>query len=64
MEFETLEVSHEDGGVMVVTLNRPDRLNAMNTVMMTELRDLFTDLYVRADQANCIVITGAGDRGF
>lgn len=64
MPFETLDIRHEDNGVMVVTLNRPERLNAMNTPMMSELRDLFMDLYVHADQANCIVITGAGERGF
>lgn len=63
-DYETLQISHEDNGVMVVTLNRPDRLNAMNTPMMLEMRDLFTDLYVHADQANCVIITGAGDRGF
>ncbi|MEM7424083.1 MAG: enoyl-CoA hydratase-related protein, partial [Pseudomonadota bacterium] len=63
-EFETLALEHVAGGVMVVTLNRPERLNAMNTAMMRELRTLFTDLYVHPDQTNCIVITGAGERGF
>jgi len=63
-DYETLLTRHEDGGVMVVTLNRPARLNAMNTVMMTELRALFEDLYVHADQARCVVLTGAGERGF
>ncbi|MEM7056824.1 MAG: enoyl-CoA hydratase-related protein [Pseudomonadota bacterium] len=64
MKFETLQIEDGEYGVMVVTLNRPDRLNAMNTVMMTELRTLFEDLYVRADQTRCVVLTGAGDRGF
>lgn len=64
MTFETLLVETPEPGLMVVTMNRPDRLNAMNTQMMTDLRDLFTGLYVRADLANCIVLTGAGDRGF
>ncbi|MEM7188402.1 MAG: enoyl-CoA hydratase-related protein [Pseudomonadota bacterium] len=63
-DYETLMIDRHDDGVMVVTLNRPDRLNAMNTVMMTELRDLFQDLYVHADQARCIILTGAGERGF
>lgn len=63
-DFETLEVARDDSGVMVVTLNRPERLNAMNTVMMTELRALFEDLYVHADRARAVVMTGAGERGF
>lgn len=63
-DFETLQIERGTGDVMIVTLNRPDRLNAMNTVMMTELRALFEDLYVHADQARAVVLTGAGERGF
>jgi len=63
-ERETLEIAHEDGGVMVITLNRPDRLNAMNTAMMLELREIFTDLYVHPDKARVVIVTGAGERGF
>ena len=64
LTFETLEVQTRDPKLMVVTLNRPEVLNALNTAMMTELRDLFAGLYVEPDAANCLVITGAGDRGF
>ncbi len=63
-EFETLETRMEEGGVLVVTLNRPDRLNAMNTQMMVDLRSLFEELYVRPDPARVVVLTGAGERGF
>lgn len=62
--FETLQIERRDPGIMVVTLNRPEVLNAMNTAMMTELRDLFMGLYVDPDAARCIVLTGAGERGF
>lgn len=64
MTFETLQIEDGEHGVMTVTLNRPDRLNAMNTQMMRELRELFTDLYVHADRARCVIVTGAGERGF
>jgi enoyl-CoA hydratase/carnithine racemase len=64
LTFETLLTDMPEPGIMVVTMNRPERLNAMNTVMMTDLRDLFTALYINPGLANCIVLTGAGDRGF
>ncbi|MEO1493418.1 MAG: enoyl-CoA hydratase-related protein [Pseudomonadota bacterium] len=64
MDYETLKIEHLDGGVMVLTLNRPEVLNAMNTPMMRELRQVFTDLYVDAGPARSVVVTGAGERGF
>jgi 2-(1,2-epoxy-1,2-dihydrophenyl)acetyl-CoA isomerase len=51
-----------DQGVGVVTLNRPDRLNAVNWSMAAELVTLFRDLRFR-DEVRTIVLTGAG-RGF
>ena len=64
LKFETLLASVQDPKIMLVTMNRPQALNAMNTQMMSELRELFTEFYVAPGLANCIVITGAGDRGF
>ncbi len=59
--YETL-LSEADAGVLTVTLNRPEALNALNAVMRRELlaavKDAGRDAEVRA-----IVITGAG-RGF
>lgn len=64
MEFETLNTRLEDDAILVVTLNRPDRLNAMNTQMMLDLRALFEQLYVQADPVRVVVMTGEGERGF
>ncbi|MFQ5567243.1 MAG: enoyl-CoA hydratase-related protein [Paracoccaceae bacterium] len=64
LTFETLLVETPEPGILLVTMNRPERLNAMNTAMMTELRDLFAGLYVEPGGANCVVLTGAGERGF
>lgn len=63
-KFDTLQIEDGEYGVMVVTLNRPDRLNAMNTSMMLELREVFTDLYVHPEKARVVIVTGSGDRGF
>lgn len=50
-------------GVLTVTLNRPERLNALNAELRTALCDLLSNA---ADerQARAIVMTGAGDRAF
>lgn len=46
-------------GVAIVTLNRPDSLNALKNSIMTELRETLED--VAADPlVGCVVITGAG----
>ena len=52
-----------DSRIAVVTLNRPDALNAMNTRMIQELRDLLRDQAYN-DQLRCLVLTGAGNRAF
>ncbi|MGE0845385.1 MAG: enoyl-CoA hydratase/isomerase family protein [Flavobacteriaceae bacterium] len=49
---------------MVVTLNRPEVRNALNTRMGIELRDLFVPLRFTPGDIRCIVITGAEDKAF
>ncbi len=49
-------------GVGTVTLDRPDRLNALTFEVYAELRDFFRDVGARGD-VRAIVLTGAG-RGF
>ena len=62
MQYETIIEERRDNGVVRVTLNRPDKLNAINATMHRELRDAFER--VRRDRdVRCVVITGAG-RGF
>lgn len=52
-----------DGAIVTVTLNRPEKLNALNHATWTRLRDVFTELD-RDDGIRCIVVRGAGDRAF
>lgn len=57
-EYESLLWKLE-GHVGTVTLNRPEKKNAMSFVMFTEIRDVF----LRAaadDEVRCVVVTGAG----
>jgi len=48
-----------DEGVGIVTLNRPDRLNAINWDLAVDLVKLFRELQHR-DEVRVIVLTGAG----
>lgn len=50
------------GGVRIITLNRPDRLNALNAAIMGPLADACADA-ARDGSVGCVVVTGAG-RGF
>lgn len=57
-----VEVTHPATGVAVVTLNRPERMNAMAFDVMVPVRDRLVELGRRND-VRAIVLTGAG-RGF
>jgi enoyl-CoA hydratase len=58
-DFETLKVKLENE-TLWVTLNRPERLNALSRALVEELRGVFVDLYWRHD-IRTVVLQGAGD---
>ena len=58
MNYEHILVDIEDG-VGIVTLNRPEKLNAMNRRLGAELQDAVKQLD-EDDAVGCIVLTGAG----
>jgi enoyl-CoA hydratase/carnithine racemase len=60
--FENVLVEIEDG-VGVITLNRPEVLNAMNTPLTADLHNAVGQLCAD-DGVGCIVITGSGERAF
>ena len=53
----------KDTGVAVVTLDRPERLNAIDLTMRDELRQLWRELRFD-DSVRAVVLTGAGERAF
>lgn len=55
-------IVEQEGGVMTVTLNRPDVLNAVNEELAKELHDALRQAS-REAAVRCLVLTGAG-RGF
>lgn len=52
-------LSRVDDGVATVTLNRPDKRNAMNAPLLAGLRDCFDELDARRD-VRVVVVRGAG----
>jgi enoyl-CoA hydratase len=48
---------------VVVTIDRPDAMNALDVSTLTELRDRLREL-AADEQARVVVLTGAGDRAF
>jgi len=53
----------KDTGVALVTLDRPDRLNAIDLTMRDELREAWRELRFD-DSVRAVVLTGAGERAF
>lgn len=52
-----------DRGVLILTLNRPDRFNALNDELKKNLIESFKDA-AKDDQVRCVVIRGAGTKAF
>ncbi len=62
MGYETVTYEERDR-VAWVTLNRPEVLNAFNSTMLREIRDVWLRLRENAD-VNAVVLTGAGEKAF
>ncbi|MDB5817211.1 MAG: enoyl-CoA hydratase [Rhizobacter sp.] len=63
-DYATLALETPGPHLLVVRLNRPASMNAINTQMGRDMLDLWTRLGADAGDVRCIVLTGAGDRAF
>ena len=62
-DYEHLLFERRDDGVLLLTINRPDRMNATDERLHSELTTVWRD--VAADeQTRVAVITGAGEKAF
>jgi enoyl-CoA hydratase len=62
--FETLILERRDNGILLVTLNRPEAANALNTQMGLDLMELFEGFSVDLDSLRVVVVTGQGAKAF
>lgn len=62
MEYQNLEIQ-VDGPVTTITVNRPDKLNALNQATLAELDAAFADAQCD-DAIRVVILTGAGEKSF
>jgi enoyl-CoA hydratase len=63
MTYSTLLLDTDADGIAVVTINRPDKLNALNAQVFSDLSDLLDR--IKGDQTiRAVIVTGAGPKAF
>src|SRR5438445_12488174 len=63
-DFETIVVSRHHDHILLVTLNRPEVSNALNTRMGLDLMELFESLALDLQGLRAVIITGSGAKAF
>lgn len=61
--YETLLFDVDESGICTLTINRPDKLNALNNKVLDELNEA-VDAIKEDYKINALVITGAGEKAF
>jgi enoyl-CoA hydratase len=62
-DTRTILLAREDDGIAVITVNRPDKLNALNAGTIAQLDDAVRE--VRADDGvRAVILTGSGEKAF
>jgi enoyl-CoA hydratase len=59
----TTLLTHLDNGIFTITINRPDKLNALNSVVFADLNKALNEVYEN-DAIKSVIITGAGPKAF
>lgn len=62
MNFDNLIISNE-GALRTITINRPDKLNALNRAVIKELADALS-LAENDKDVRAVILTGAGEKAF
>lgn len=62
MNYESIKLSIERK-IAIITINRPESLNALNAQVFNDLEKVF-DFLENEKTVNCIIITGSGEKAF
>lgn len=63
-DFETILAERRDDHILVVSLNRPESSNALNTQMGLDLVELFEGFSTDIAGLRAVILTGSGDKAF
>jgi enoyl-CoA hydratase len=63
-DFETIIAERRDDHILVVSLNRPESSNALNTQMGLDLVELFEGFSTDIEGLRAVILTGSGDKAF
>jgi len=63
-DFETIVAERRDDHILVVTLNRPESSNALNTQMGLDLVELFEGFSTDIEGLRAVILTGSGSKAF
>src|SRR6201995_2617199 len=63
-EYEKVRVDDRGKGLLLLTLDRPEVANALNTQMGRDLLAFFEAVNASPAKQRCIILTGAGERAF
>ena len=63
-DFETITMARHDDHILLVTLNRPEASNALNTRMGFELMEVFEALAIDLEDLRAVIVTGSGGKAF
>ena len=61
--FKTITFETDDQGIATITVNRPDKLNALNDEVLNELADAFKHVHITED-ISAVILTGSGEKAF
>ena len=62
MDYKTLKTELENN-IFTITINRPDKLNALNKTVLDELNNAMESVY-NDKKIKAVIITGAGEKAF
>ena len=62
MDFSTIK-TELDTNIFTITINRPDKLNALNKTVLEELENAIEQVY-KDENIRAVIITGAGEKAF